>query len=183
MCDLDKVAGLIAAAEVAALVVLAALAVAVILRGSLWTCFASTVPMVAALVAIALAISSLSAAEALLNNCIGGACNTQVRALQTGLGALIAAFTVIGVAIGIGMVISIPWVGAAAVLAIIVTMIGASVAFGFIGADLRTVATCQRAASSVISSAETGAFVVGAVLSIGILGLTGYTRFGPNEPR
>ena len=52
MCDLDSVSGLITAAEVAAVVVLAALAIAVVLRGNLYTAFASTVPMVAALIAV-----------------------------------------------------------------------------------------------------------------------------------
>jgi hypothetical protein len=183
MCDLDSVSALIAAAEVAALVVLAALAVATILRGTLWTAFASTVPMVAALIAIAVAISSLSAAEALLNKCLGGACNTQVRALQTGIASLIIAYNIIGIAIGIGMMFPIPWVGAAAVIAIVVTMVAASAAFGFIAADLNTVALCERMTSTIISTAQTAGFAVGAVLSVGILALFGYSKFGPGEPR
>jgi hypothetical protein len=179
MCDLDSVSGLITAAEAAAVVVLAALAIAVVLRGSLYTAFASTVPMVAALIAIAIAISSLSTAAALLNNCLGGSCNTEVRALQTAIGGLISAFTVIGVAIGIGMVFPIPWVGAVACAAIIVAMLAASLAFGFIGADLAALAACERMSSTVISTAGRGGFVVAGILSVGLVALTGYGVFRP----
>ena len=181
MCDLDSISNLITAAEAAAIVVLGALALAAVLRGSLWTAFASTVPMIVALVAIGLAIASLSAALALLNKCIGGSCNTEVRSLQTAIGGLIAAFNIIGIAIGIGMVFPVPWAGAVAVLVIMVGMIGASIAFGFIAADLQLLATCERTSSTAISTAQTGGFAVGAILSIGILALFGYTRFGPGE--
>jgi hypothetical protein len=131
----------------------------------------------------ALAISSLSAALALLNNCLGGSCNVQVRSLQLAIGGLITAFNIIGIAIGIGMIFPIPWVGTAACLAILFAMLGATIAFEFIGADLRLLAICELTTSTAISTAERGAYVVGAILSIGIMALFGYSRFGPQEPR
>lgn len=93
MCNIVRISALIVAAEVAALVALACILVAVGASTNIFTAFGSPALMIAASIALAVSVATISAAAAAAAQCTTGGC-------AAGGTALFYALLALGVALG-----------------------------------------------------------------------------------
>jgi hypothetical protein len=170
MCDIDRIGGLIAAAQLAILAVLTFLGIAILNSSNLFTAWASTGLMIAALVSTGVAIGALTAAAALLGSCTTGPCAAAARFLLLPLTVMITGLSGVAVAIAFGTAISaIPWVGAVAVAVILAGFLGVVSTSLSLGHGLGDLITCLRRTGTppqtgLPDSARTGAYVLGFII-------------------
>jgi hypothetical protein len=121
--------------------------------------------MVGSLIAAGVAVASLTATLVIANSCTNAACTGFASSLQGLIGALIAAFSAIAIAIGVCMVpAAVPFVGSIAIAVIIVAVGAQMVAWGAISDAITNLATCFRSASNATAAASFGAFVLAVII-------------------
>lgn len=167
MCNLVRISAWIIAAEVAALVALALILVAMGNSANIFTAFASVGLMIAASVSLAIAFTSLGAAMTQAAPCMTGRCQTTATLFFTALGALTIAIGALLTAVVIGTWGSaIPVAGSIIAASLAIGLLGQLVLWPSVGFLLEALNRCvvtPPATTTIVIIAAVLAFVVALV--------------------
>jgi len=168
-------------------------AIAALNAGTFWGAFLNTALMIPAAVLLGTAIASLGAANAALSGCANGACAGPTAVLQEALIAATTGLTVLLAATIAGIIgTSIPWVGVAIAVALVVGGLACSVGLYIVAFNIESLDTCLRgaAAAAAASPATTSVTIArysamiagGAASGIAVL-LGGFAITSPGQTK
>lgn len=167
MCNLVRISAWLIAAEVAALVALALILVAVGNSANIFTAFASVGLMIGASVSLAVAFTALGAAMSQAAPCMAGRCQTGATLFFSALGALTIAVGALLTAVVIGTWgTAIPIAGSLVAAALAIGLLGQLVLWPAVGLLLEALNRCVATApatTTIVAIATVLAFVVGFV--------------------
>lgn len=164
MCNLVRISAWIIAAEVAALVALALILVAVGTSTNIFTAFLSVGLMIGASVSLAIAFTSLGAAMSQAAPCMIGRCQTVATLFFTALGALTVAIGALLTAVVIGTWgAATPGAGSIIAAGLAIGLLGQVLLWPSVGLLLEALNRCMvtpPATTAIVGIAFVLAFVV-----------------------
>lgn len=172
MCDINKIAALIATACACILVAVGLCTAAAIAAGTFYGALGNGVVMGLAAGAIGGAIIAISAAIVIVGPCVQGACKGPAEVLMNWLIAVRVSLTVLLAALILGMLgTSIPFAGTPIAIALGVSALAIAITLTVVGGSLTTLDGCLKGAvSGLVSGVAVFVFVTVFVVVVVALG-------------